>query len=71
MFSLPQAYPDQDEPHRWLLRQIETHVNETYAKNTAFKTRIAHGMLSAGMISNLLGSQLPGPGTIYMQQGKG
>jgi 3-hydroxybutyryl-CoA dehydratase len=44
------------------------HVNETYAKNTAFKTRIAHGMLSAGLISNVLGNQLPGPGTIYMQQ---
>jgi 3-hydroxybutyryl-CoA dehydratase len=44
------------------------HVNEAYAKNTAFKTRIAHGMLSAGLISNVLGNQLPGPGTIYMQQ---
>ncbi|MGD9971681.1 MAG: MaoC family dehydratase [Desulfatirhabdiaceae bacterium] len=44
------------------------HVNETYAKNTAFKTRIAHGMLSAGLISGVLGNQLPGPGTIYMQQ---
>ncbi len=44
------------------------HVNETYAKKTAFKTRIAHGMLSAGLISNVLGNQLPGPGTIYMQQ---
>jgi len=44
------------------------HVNESYAKKTAFKTRIAHGMLSAGLISNVLGNQLPGPGTIYMQQ---
>jgi 3-hydroxybutyryl-CoA dehydratase len=44
------------------------HVNETYAQNTTFKTRIAHGMLSAGLISNVLGNQLPGPGTIYMQQ---
>ena len=44
------------------------HVNETYAKKTAFKTRIAHGMLSAGLISNVLGNQLPGPGTIYLQQ---
>lgn len=44
------------------------HVNEIYAKNTAFKTRIAHGMLSAGLISSVLGNQLPGPGTIYMQQ---
>lgn len=44
------------------------HINETYAQNTAFKTRIAHGMLSASLISNVLGNQLPGPGTIYMQQ---
>lgn len=44
------------------------HIDETYAKTTAFKTRIAHGMLSAGLISNVLGNQLPGPGTIYLQQ---
>lgn len=44
------------------------HLNETYAKNTFFKTRIAHGMLTAGFISNILGMQLPGPGTIYMRQ---
>ena len=44
------------------------HVNEEYAKNTFFKTRIAHGMLSAGLISTILGTKLPGPGTIYMKQ---
>jgi 3-hydroxybutyryl-CoA dehydratase len=44
------------------------HLNEAYAKNTFFKTRIAHGMLTAGFISNILGMQLPGPGTIYMRQ---
>ena len=44
------------------------HMNEEYAKNTAFKTRIAHGMLSAGFISAVLGTQLPGPGTIYLGQ---
>ncbi len=44
------------------------HVNEAYAQQTAFKTRIAHGMLSAAFISTLLGTQLPGPGTVYMQQ---
>jgi len=44
------------------------HVNETYARNTFFKTRIAHGMLSASLISAVIGTQLPGPGTIYMQQ---
>ncbi len=44
------------------------HINEAYAQNTFFKTRIAHGMLSAGFISGVLGMQLPGPGTIYMKQ---
>jgi len=44
------------------------HVNEAYARNTFFKTRIAHGMLSAGLISAVIGTQLPGPGSIYMQQ---
>ena len=44
------------------------HVNETYAANTFFKTRIAQGMLVGGFISTLLGNQLPGPGTIYIRQ---
>ncbi|HSO19923.1 MAG TPA: MaoC family dehydratase [Desulfosarcina sp.] len=44
------------------------HVNQAYAETTAFKTRIAHGMLAAGFISNVLGNQLPGPGTIYISQ---
>lgn len=44
------------------------HVNEAYASKTFFKGRIAHGMLSAGLISAVLGMQLPGPGTIYMGQ---
>lgn len=44
------------------------HVNEEYARTTFFKTRIAHGMLPAGFISNVLGNQLPGPGTVYIRQ---
>jgi len=44
------------------------HVNEEYAKNTFFKTRIAHGMLTAGLISAIIANQLPGPGTIYLKQ---
>lgn len=44
------------------------HIDEEYAKNTMFKTRIAHGMLTAGFISNVLGTKLPGPGTIYLSQ---
>jgi len=44
------------------------HVNEDYASKTFFKTRIAHGMLSAGFISTVLGNQLPGPGAVYVRQ---
>ncbi|MBW2428521.1 MAG: MaoC family dehydratase [Deltaproteobacteria bacterium] len=44
------------------------HVNEDYAKDTFFKTRIAHGMLSASFISTVIGTMLPGPGSIYMRQ---
>lgn len=44
------------------------HINEAYAKGTSFKTRIAHGMLSGGFISAVLGTKLPGPGTIYVSQ---
>jgi 3-hydroxybutyryl-CoA dehydratase len=44
------------------------HINEAYAQKTFFKTRIAHGMLTAGFISAILANQLPGPGTIYLKQ---
>jgi 3-hydroxybutyryl-CoA dehydratase len=44
------------------------HIDESYAQGTFFKTRIAHGMLSAGFISAVIGTRLPGPGTVYMQQ---
>lgn len=44
------------------------HINEEYAKNTKFETRIAHGMISAGLISSVLGMKLPGNGTIYLNQ---
>lgn len=44
------------------------HFNEVYAKDTIFRGRIAHGMLTAGYISTVLGMQLPGPGTIYLGQ---
>lgn len=44
------------------------HFNEEYCKDTLFKGRIAHGMLSASYISAVLGMQLPGPGTIYLSQ---
>ena len=44
------------------------HLNAEYAKGTIFGERIAHGMLAAGLITKVLGTQLPGPGTIYLSQ---
>jgi len=44
------------------------HVNEAYAATTSFKKRIAHGMLSAGFVSAVLGTKLPGAGSIYAGQ---
>jgi Acyl dehydratase len=44
------------------------HVNEDFAKDTLFKGRIAHGMLSAAFISTVFGTKLPGPGCIYVSQ---
>lgn len=44
------------------------HVNEVYASGTRFKKRIAHGILTSGLISTVLGMHLPGTGTIYLGQ---
>lgn len=44
------------------------HLDEAYAKTTIFKGRIAHGMLSVGLISRILGTELPGMGSIYLSQ---
>lgn len=44
------------------------HLDENYAKTTKFGTRIVHGMLVAGMFSAILGTELPGLGTIYAKQ---
>ena len=44
------------------------HLDEETAAQSRFGGRIAHGMLSAGLISAVLGNHLPGPGTIYLQQ---
>ncbi|HEX6037055.1 MaoC family dehydratase [Longimicrobium sp.] len=44
------------------------HVDEVAAAASRFGGRIAHGMLSAGFISAVLGTRLPGPGTIYLEQ---
>ena len=44
------------------------HLSDAYAAQTRFGGRIAHGMLSAGFISAVLGTKLPGPGAVYLSQ---
>ena len=44
------------------------HINKEYAKGTIFKDRIAHGIIGAGLISTVIGTYLPGAGTIYLSQ---
>jgi 3-hydroxybutyryl-CoA dehydratase len=44
------------------------HINEEFAAETIFKGRIVHGMFCAGLISTVVGTRLPGPGCIYVEQ---
>ena len=44
------------------------HLDQEFAESTMFKGRIAHGMLSAGFVSTVFGTTLPGPGAIYLSQ---
>jgi 3-hydroxybutyryl-CoA dehydratase len=44
------------------------HVDEVYAAGTLFKGRVAHGILAAGLVSAVLGTRLPGPGSVYLSQ---
>ena len=45
-----------------------SHLNEEFASTTRMKTRVAHGMLTASLISAVLGTKLPGPGCLYVSQ---
>jgi 3-hydroxybutyryl-CoA dehydratase len=56
-----------------LFAQVSTdrnpvHLDDAYARDTIFQGRIAHGMLTAGLISAVIGEQLPGHGSVYMGQ---
>lgn len=70
MRSLQKQITDRDIE---LFAEISTdknpvHLDEAYAQDTIFAGRIAHGMLTAGLISAVIGEQLPGHGTIYLGQ---
>ena len=56
-----------------LFAQVSTdhnpvHMDDEYAMDTIFEGRIAHGMLTAGLVSAVIGEQLPGHGTVYLGQ---
>ena len=57
-----QAFADLTEDHNPI------HVDESFAKTTRFGRRIAHGMLTASLISSVLASKLPGEGSVYLGQ---
>ena len=44
------------------------HLSDEYAAKTRFKRRIVHGMLAASVLSKVAGTQMPGPGSIYLSQ---
>ncbi len=43
------------------------HIDDVYARSTIFGRRIAHGILTAGIISTVLSSEIPGLGTVFVQ----
>lgn len=68
--SLRKVIEDQDIE---MFAQVSTdhnpvHLDDAYAQDTIFEGRIAHGMLTAGLISAVIGEQLPGHGTVYLGQ---
>ena len=68
--SLSKTFTDEDVRQFASISGDENpvHLNDEYAAQTPFKKRIVHGMLTAGLISAVLGTQLPGEGSIYISQ---
>lgn len=70
MRSLQKVVTDRDIE---LFAEVSTdrnpvHLDDDYAQDTIFGGRIAHGMLTAGLVSAVIGEQLPGHGTVYLGQ---
>lgn len=68
--SIKRCYTEEDVELFVMVSQDHNpiHSSEEYAKTTRFKSRIVPGLLTASMISGVLGTKLPGYGTIYMAQ---
>lgn len=68
--SLEKAFTDEDVRTfaKISLDSNPVHLNDKYAENTIFKGRIVHGFLSGSLISAIIGTKLPGEGTIYLNQ---
>ena len=68
--SLEKVFTDEDVRTfaRISLDTNPVHLNDDYAANTIFKGRIVHGFLSGSLISAIIGTILPGEGTIYLNQ---
>lgn len=68
--SIKRSYTEEDVKLFVMVSQDRNpiHSSEEYAKTTRFKSRIVPGLLTASMISGVLGTKLPGYGTIYMAQ---
>lgn len=68
--SLEKVFTDEDVRKfaRISLDTNPVHLNDEYAANTIFKGRIVHGFLSGSLISAIIGTILPGEGTIYLNQ---
>lgn len=80
-YTLEQLFIDQNVEYRKIITQADVqtfaavtgdtnpvHLNAEYAATTSFGQPIAHGMLTAGFISAAIGTKLPGPGCIYLEQ---
>ncbi len=68
--SLTKAFSEQEVTlfSELSLDKNELHINEEYAKSTVFKQKIVHGFLSGSLISAVIGTILPGKGSIYLHQ---
>lgn len=68
--SLTKTITEEDLTHFIAITGDENplHIDESFAKQTFFRQRIAHGMLSASLFSTLVGMHIPGIGAIYKSQ---